>query len=320
MAEHESRTQHASDENRSWRIRVPATAANLGPGFDSMGLALDRHLSLRVTPRPRGEGAELTITGQGEKTLPVDGSNLVRKALRMACGEEPCVSLTVHSDIPLARGQGSSAAGAVAGLAAGQLLSAGSINVEEIMRLGTQIEGHPDNVAPATLGSFVLSWGADGDLRFRRIDTPPEVGFVLATPDYPLSTRDARSILPERVPRADAVYNIRAAAWMAAAWAVGDWQEVGRAMVDRLHQPQRAGLIPGFDRICAAAVAAGAHGACLSGAGPTILALTTERADDVGRAMSEAWAAFGATASFDVLNADACGVTYSQGSGPAALD
>lgn len=300
---------------RRWRIRVPATAANLGPGFDCFGLALQRYLTLTATDVKDDSEWTLVVTGEGADVLPVDRSNLVYQSLLVGFGSEsgpiPRLRVEMHSDIPLARGQGSSAAATVCGIALGHLLRAGDIDTEKLIDEATVIEGHADNVAAAVLGGLVITRDGGSDhVRTLRVPTASGVTFVSAVPDFEVNTNAAREILPREVPFSDAVFNLRAASWVAAAWAVGDWQGVGEAMGDRLHQQYRSALIPGYDAVSAAARSAGALAVCLSGSGPTLLALVLndEDTDAVAEAMVSAWRMHGVTSRADAMPVDTQGI------------
>jgi len=302
-----------------WRLRVPATAANLGPGFDCFGLALQRYLNLTVVPNGEPGSWEISLSGDGADVLARDKTNLIYRSLLIGAGMEragirqkgivPGVVAHMANEIPIARGQGSSAAAIVAGMAVGQLLVHGEVDRDTLIDQATLMEGHPDNVASAVMGGLVLTReAAGGDVRARVIPTSEGAIFVLAVPEFELPTHTSRAVLPREVPFGDAVFNLRAAAWLAAAWAAGDWAGVAEAMDDRVHQPYRASLIPGFYEVCVAAREAGALAACLSGSGPTILALTLSNADDVARAMERAWRQHGITSRADVTLVDTEGL------------
>ncbi len=300
---------------RRWRIRVPATAANLGPGFDCFGLALQRYLTLAAAVLDEDGEWSLNVTGEGADVLPVDRSNLVYQSLLVGFGSEsgllPGLHVSMHSDIPLARGQGSSAAATVCGIALGHLLRAGEIEIGELVDEATVIEGHADNVAAAVLGGLVITRDGGSDhVRTLRVPTANGVTFVSAVPDFEVSTSAARKILPREVPFSDAVFNLRAASWVAAAWAAGDWEGVGEAMDDRLHQQYRCALIPGYDAVSAAARSAGALAVCLSGSGPTLLALVPNTADTdaVAGAMVDAWRMHDVTSRADAMPVDTQGI------------
>jgi homoserine kinase len=212
------------------------------------------------------------------------------------------------NEIPVARGQGSSAAAIVAGMATGQLLVRGTVDRDALVGQATLVEGHPDNVAAAVMGGLVLTREVGGNVRVRSVPTTDGAMFVSAVPEFELTTHASRAVLPRQVPLVDAVYNLRATAWLAAAWAAGDWHGVAEAMDDRLHQPYRAALIPGFNEVCAAAREAGALAACLSGSGPSILALALDGADRVATAMEDAWRALGIASRAEVTKVDTEGL------------
>lgn len=265
-------------------VRVPATSANLGPGFDALGLALDLFNTLALAPAAadaltaRGEGA-VELGGQ-TTTIAHDAAHRVLRALEC---DAPGVHLSMDNVVPLARGLGSSSAAIVGGLLAanewahrehGHFLSP-----RELLEMANAIEGHPDNVAPALLGGLVAA--ATGEAGMAAVNVPVKQWprFVAWIPDAKLSTHHARGVLPDMVSRADAIYNLSRAALLVAALSAGQWDVLGEALNDRLHQNQRAALVPGWSEISAAARAGGAAGATLSGAGPTILAWVAPDAD-----------------------------------------
>ena len=306
----------------TWRIRVPATTANLGPGFDCFGLALQRYLTMTVQRADEAGAVTLNLSGEGADILPCDETNLIYQSFLIGTGlprkNAPGLVATIDNEIPLARGQGSSAAAAVAGLAAGHLLAQGTVDRGVVINQGTNLEGHPDNVAPAVLGGLVVTRDPEAVGRMkhtpmsnvcaRSIPTSNDITFVLAVPEFEMKTSEAREILPTQVELTDAVFNLRAAAWMAASWVAGDWDGVAEAMDDRLHQPYRARLIPGFYEVCDAAREAGALAACLSGAGPTILALTLDSPDAVAHAMTTTWAEHGIVSTAETTGVDTEGL------------
>ncbi|WP_374929440.1 homoserine kinase [Kytococcus sedentarius] len=250
-------------------MRVPATSANLGTGFDALGLALGLFNTVTVTSLPDGPTAELPVTTAAE-SLPV-------AAYERACAEHGVRPLPVHAavtgDVPSSRGLGSSATCIVGGVMAADALHGLGLDRPELVRLATLVEGHPDNVAPAVLGGIVVS-ATSGD-RVHSLPVPLPAGggldLLLAVPDHPVSTEAARAALPDRVPHADAVHNAARSALLVASLVSGRTELLGEAMDDRLHQPHRAGLVPGVTEILATARDAGAAGACVSGAGPSLL-------------------------------------------------
>jgi homoserine kinase len=262
-------------------VRVPATSANLGPAFDCAGLALTCHDVLQFAVRPSGLSVEVSGIGAGE--LPTDESHLVVRAFRAACAElgwdPPGLSVVAENAIPQGRGMGSSAAAVVAGIVGAWALcpNVGEIDDDAVLRLATELEGHPDNVAPCLLGGATLSWMTDEGARAARIGVDAGIDPVLFVPDDTLSTQVARGLLPDVVPHADAAYNAARAALLVHALSTAP-ALLFEATGDRLHQRQRARAMPEsidlIDRL-----RADGHAAVVSGAGPSVLVLAV-RADD----------------------------------------
>lgn len=281
------------------RVLSPATTANLGPGFDCLGMALELTNEVCLETHEDG-GLRIEIEGEGSGLLPRNETNLAFRAaqmiFRLRGGGPKNLGIKLVNRIPLARGLGSSAATIVgAMLAARELLDLG-IDDARLLAMAAELEGHPDNVAPALYGGITAV--CQEGTRFAAISfTPPRnLEVVIAVPDFELKTSEARRVLPAQVPRADAVFNVGHAAFLAVSLAVGKMDDLGFAMDDRLHQPYREGLVPGFPEVVRSARSAGALGAALSGAGPTVMALIDrermppEGAEEVGRAMVQAFA------------------------------
>ena len=270
-----------------FEVEVPATSANLGPGFDALGLALDLTNSIRVEAAER---VEVRVEGEGVDSLTPDATNLVYRSLaRLAArlGEAPPpLRLVCHNRIPLARGLGSSSAAIVAGLLAGNYLCDNRLDEDDLLALAVAIEGHPDNVTPALLGGVRLCVAGDRRLWQTAVPLARPLRAVLFVPDFPMSTEAARQALPRVVPLADAVFNLGRAALLVAALASGDYALLAEATRDRLHQPARTALFPALPRLLDTALQAGALGACLSGAGSTLLALTEDGEADIARALA----------------------------------
>ena len=260
-------------------VRVPATAANLGPGYDCFGLALQRYDVVTAAVRPAGVRVDVEGVGAGE--VPMDATHLVIRAMSRAWQavglELPPVWLRCHNAIPHGGGQGSSAAAIVAGLLLGQGLlpaDAPPLSRDDVLQLGTEMEGHPDNVAPALLGGFTLAWcGEDGAAGAVRREVHPDVRAVMFTAAESSLTHHARALLPAAVPHADAAANVAAAALLVHALTT-DPGYLLEATRDRLHQPYRAASMPATTRLLTELRGAGVA-AVVSGAGPSVLALTT---------------------------------------------
>ena len=281
-------------------VEVPATIANLGAGYDCLGLAVD--LALHVSILARSDAArsvELDVRGEGAGELPADASNRLIQALGaglLDAGFEDLDGLgwTVEmiNAIPLARGLGSSAAATVAGvLAARALLDLpdAADAAHAVIRIASKIEGHPDNVSPAVLGGFTATFAAEADVQAFRFDAPASLRVVLFVPELRLATTAMREVLPTEVPRVDAVANLARVAAGVAGIASGDWSVLGFLTEDRLHEPYRAAVYPQLPALVAAARSAGAIGASLAGAGSSIAAFAigadAEQLDAIGDAM-----------------------------------
>jgi len=267
-------------DGRRVAVEVPASSANLGAGYDVLGVALDLTNRVEVEVRGWAHGeVELGVGGEGAGELAEGRDNRfvrgLEAALAAARGSLPDGvgwRIQMHNEIPLARGLGSSAAATVAGLVAGNALAGEPLTADELLRLATGIEGHPDNAAAALLGGFVVTAHLPDAVHAVRFDAPRDLRAVLFIPDRRLSTAEMRAALPATVPLADAVANLGRVAIGVAGFATGQTELLAVLTHDRLHEPYRAGVYPELPRLVAAARDAGAIGACLSGAGSTILA------------------------------------------------
>ena len=268
------------------RVRVPASSANLGPGFDALALALG--LYLECTLRPSDKAFSVRISGTDRAAIPPDESNLTWRAFRRLAGRKTPrgVALEIANEIPVGKGLGSSAAAIVAGLAlANEWLGLGKSR-EELVQLATEIEGHPDNVAAAVWGGFVVSCQTeDKQVLSVKLRLGAAIDIVLVVPEFQLSTAAARKALPAQYSRQDAVFNVQRVALLLAALSEGRSALFREAMRDRLHQPYRAPLIPGLEEILRLRDVPGLLGVALSGAGPSVLAFCSGHSDKVGAAI-----------------------------------
>ena len=272
----------------SWRLRVPASSANLGPGFDALGLALDLHLSCTFTP---AEKFSISVQGADSRDIPVDESNLIwQTALTVAEGvgaSLPPIALEICNQIPLGKGLGSSAAALTAGVVIANQLLGLKWSRHRILEEAAKIEGHPDNVAACVLGSVVASSiDSDGLTHAVRLELPANYEVAVVVPDFPLPTSRARSVLPDSYSRADVVFNVQRSALLIAALCTGSTQSFSAALQDRIHQPYRAPLIPGFDEMLNLR-APGLFGCALSGAGPSVLVFLERGREEVTRLFEE---------------------------------
>src|SRR5512132_1268065 len=290
------------------RVRVPASSANLGPGFDSFALALPLLAEFDLRP---AKAWSVTVDGDGQG-IPPDDENLfvvAARATAKAAGRELVAQhVTQRSAIPIARGLGSSAAAIVGGAVAANALLGEPFDRRTLLRIASEVEGHPDNVAAALYGAFTVAMPDDGGPVATRLVFPRTWRICLLIPVRLLSTEDARAILPSQVSRDDAVFNVAHGAALIAAVMRSDGALLALAMADRLHQPVRTKLVPALAEIIAGAREAGAFGAALSGAGPSVLAVAPTRlAARVVSAMEESAAAAGVPGRGRVLRVRAAG-------------
>lgn len=294
-------------------LRVPATSANLGSGFDTIGMAVSLYNIFKVMElMPHGE-YRIDAYGEGSRELSSAKANLVVKAYEEACSqwnvEGPGFALWCHNIIPLCRGLGSSAGAVVAGVLIARYLTGHDADKDELLRVMTAIEGHPDNVAPCFLGGMVVSCWDGNELRYVNLPAlPPEVLCVVAVPDERVKTSDARNALPKEVPFGDAVFNVGRAALLTAAWATGKWDYLKWGMDDKLHQPYRSKLFSGgeviFSRVeelpeCISVA--------ISGSGPSVIALVRGTTQRVAEAMCRTFTEYGVRSQFFVLDGSAQG-------------
>ncbi len=276
-------------------IRVPATTANLGAGFDCIGAALRLYNQFKFSA-----AAEMTIVASGPEAGRVDKSaaNLAYQAFVKLFDHlqqpVPPVKIELELGVPLARGLGSSATAIVGGLLGANVWAGSTCSPTTVMQLAIEMEGHPDNVVPAIMGGCRLAATRGDAWEICDINWHPDVVPVIAIPNFELSTAEARQVLPSSYSRADAVFNIAHLGMMLRGLETGNANWLQTGLADRIHQPYRQALITGYAEVEQAAIAAGAHGLVISGAGPTLLALATpERAAAVATAMREAWTQLG---------------------------
>ena len=279
------------------RVAAPATTANLGPGYDCLGMALDIWNTLEVEQLPGGDTPSVSVTGEGEGELEAGPENLVYRSMEFLYRELGCpippLRVRCDNEIPLARGLGSSAAAIAGGLAAANALSSGGFAARDLLEMAATIEGHPDNVAAAVMGGLqlVVTEGQDSGestLYTVPVSVPAAIHAVLFIPDVRIATTDARAVLPQQLPIADAVHNMARVALLVAGMATNHPEYLSVATQDKLHQPYRQPLFPAMKLLMKAALDAGALGAFLSGSGSTVLALTQGREMTVAYEMAEA--------------------------------
>ncbi|MEG4806180.1 homoserine kinase [Microcoleus sp. F8-D3] len=327
-------------------VTVPATTANLGPGFDCIGAALslyNRFQFSRLEPSAT-EKLKITVTGQEAAKVKTDESNLPYQAFLKLYDRlqqsPPSVAIHIDMQVPLARGLGSSATAIVGGLVGANQLAGAPLSQVEVMQLAIELEGHPDNVVPALLGGCRLAASnpppqpplAKGGLREESPLTPPlakggqgggsweicdipwhpNIVPVVAIPNFELSTAEARKVLPADYSKADAIFNTAHLGLLLRALETGNENWLRCALQDKIHQPYRQSLIKGYEAVQQAALNAGACGMVISGAGPTLLALTdATNAGAVVREMAAAWMEFGVKADVRTIGIDTQGAQVS---------
>lgn len=272
---------------RSVSVQVPATTANLGPGFDTLGLALSLYDQITVTVRDE-PGASVEVHGVGAGVVPTDASNLVVRTIahtfRMFGQELPGFDIVAHNTIPHGRGLGSSGAAIVSGVMAAKGLLEGIVPMDAgtLLSIASDLEGHPDNVAPALFGGLTIAWTGDGGPHYKKLFVHRGVSPLICVPQATMSTEVARSLQPASVPHEDAIFNVSRSALLIAAL-IQSPELLLAATEDRLHQSYRAAAMPETDSLIGTLRAAG-FPAVVSGAGPSILVLCSDPAQRLAAA------------------------------------
>ncbi|MCZ6677011.1 MAG: homoserine kinase [Candidatus Poribacteria bacterium] len=291
--------------------RIPASTTNLGPGFDVLGLALQLYSTVEL--QEIDSGIELAIHGIDSDKISSDTDNIAYQAAGLVfdrCGYKPKgLRLVLTNGIPAIRGLGGSGTAILGGLLTANAICGEPFSTAALLDFATELDGHPDNVAASLLGGFVVSVMQDNHVHPIKLDCGSDLRVVVAIPDFPLSTKQARGVLPKTVQLADAIYNVSRSSLLVAAIATGNLEALSLAMHDRLHQPYRIPLIPGFDEVTEAAMQAGALSVALSGAGPSIAAYCTTSTQEVAAQMSRAFARHQISCDVKVLSIDSTGAT-----------
>jgi len=284
-------------------VTIPATTANIGPGFDCLGAALTLHNRFVFSALEGPPGTvDIQVEGEEASRVAISAENLVYKAFTYLFQQwsrpVPAVSIKIHLGVPLARGLGSSSTAIVGGLVWANCLANQPFGQNDIMAMAIALEGHPDNVVPALVGGCQLA-ALDQHSRWTLCNIPwhDDIVPVVVIPNFELSTQAARQVLPDSYSRADAIFNTAHLGLLQRGLATGNEDWLRAALDDRIHQPYRKTLIPGYDEVAAAALDAGAYGLVISGAGPTLLALAPRpQADMVRQALQTTWTDLGQTA------------------------
>ena len=292
-------------------VRVPATTSNLGPGFDTLGIALKLHnqVSIRETPEPglvRVEARDAR-TGQSMAEQAVTAFFLRSKVAPHG------VVIELKGEVPIARGLGSSVTVRLGIVYALNEINGRPLSDGTILELVTGLEGHPDNAAPALFGGFVVSGCVDGTVRHRRFSIPPHLKFVCCVPEFEVPTEKARALLPRQIPMRDAVENLNRVALLTATFASGDFTLLRGLFGDKLHQPFRKKLVPQLDDVIGRGIEAGAIGGWLSGSGSAIMCVTEQKEKAVAEAMAGVFTAARVRCDTHVLVADNDGTRVKRG-------
>ncbi|MDP1511331.1 homoserine kinase [Paenibacillus sp. CMAA1739] len=307
------------------RVRVPASTANLGPGFDTLGMALSLYAWIELK---EAEQTVFHLYGDQMNGVPQDKTNLIYKVAQTVFREAgvsvPELEISMYSDIPLTRGLGSSASAIIGALVAANTLIGSPLSDSELFDMASAIEKHPDNVGASLFGGIITAVWDGKHAKHLRIEPDANLEVMVVIPDFQLSTSKAREVLPAHVSLKDAVYNISHASMLVAALASGRTDLIAEAMRDQLHQPYRAALVPGMAEILQDAHQYGALGVALSGAGPTLLALTDQRENrkaELEQYLTETMKKEGITASVLKLRPESEGVkVYTEGNTHPFMD
>ncbi len=284
-------------------VRVPATTANLGPGFDTLGIALKLHnqISIRETDEPAIERVDVMRGNAGALAMTREAMDaFFRRSKTKPHGAQ----VEVKGEVPTTGGLGSSVTVRLGIVFALNELNGRPLSDAELLEVVTELEHHPDNAAPALFGGFVVSGIIDGTIRYRRFNVPGTLKFVVCIPDFAVSTEKARALLPKQVPFADAIENMKRVALITSIFATGDFSLLRGLFEDRLHQPYRKKLIPQLDDVIAAGVEAGSLAGWLSGSGSSIMCLTEQKEKAVAEAMAGIFARQRIRCDTHILTAD----------------
>ena len=294
------------------KVQVPATTANLGPGFDCLGLALKLYLNLEIEEieeglviEYQGEGAEKFSAKKKEDTLIWKSAELVLKKI----GREKFrkgLKMKVFNQIPITRGLGSSASAIIGGIVGAARFYNIDLTNQEMLELALSLEGHMDNIVPALIGGLTLAYKtSQEEIKWTRIKTPLDLRVVLAIPEFTLNTEEMRKALPQKVALPEAIFNLSRSALLVNALQNSDWDVLAEAMEDRLHQPYRVPFIPGINDMFSQIKKIGLAGIALSGSGPSVVSLTKVGSEEtISKAMKDAFFKAGITCRILVLEAD----------------
>ncbi len=295
------------------RVKIPSSTSNIGPGFDTLGLALNRYLYISATQRiAQVQSLQISVEGNGKEHIATDETNLVYQgmmALAKRWGTAHVQSLRgihlqIKNEIPAYGGLGGSGAAIAGGVFLANALLQTKLSREEMLDIAVSIEGHPDNVSAALMGGLTVNCFDNGKLHCRSIKITTRLSVVACSPQFQVLTKQARKILPKEISLKDAVTNIENVASLVAAFIAGDVEALRYATNDRLHEPYRAALIPGYNDVKKAAIEAGALSFNISGAGPTVFSFATKDEKKIGDAMVKAFLVNGKPSTYEVMTVE----------------
>ena len=296
-------------------VKIPATSANMGSGFDAVGIALTLYNEILFEERPGAEAITIEIKGMGQNEIPTDpAENLVSEAMAYVAKRNgqplPAGHLTLINRIPPARGLGSSSAALVGGIMAGDALTGRKLTKEDILIIANSMEGHPDNVAPATYGGLTSSIIVHDKAITNSVPVEDDLSFITVSPEIEVSTEEARQALPDTIDYKSAVFNVSRVSVLLSSFFTKRYDYLKYSLQDKLHVPYRIQLIPHGQDVLDAAIAAGALGSTISGSGSTLIAFATGREREVEEAMISTFAGYGIQSFGHILKADNQGATY----------
>lgn len=302
------------------KIRVPATTANLGPGFDCLGLALKCYLNLEIEEIEGGLVIEYQGEGSGKFSAKKKEDALIWKSINLVLQKihkdipKKGLKIKALNSIPITRGLGSSASAIIGGIVGAAKFYDFDLTNQEILELALSLEGHMDNIVPALIGGLTLAYKTDqGEIKWTRIETPLDLQIVLAIPEFTLNTKEMRKVLPSKVALSEAIFNLSRSALLINALQNSHWERLVEAMEDRLHQPYRMPFVPGIEEMFSQIKQTGLAGVALSGSGPSVVSLTKKgREEAISRIMKDAFLKEGITCRILVLEADLEGTVVSD--------
>lgn len=285
------------------KVKIPATTANFGPGFDCIGAALGlyNYIEMRFSEEPK-----VLVKKGYKKNIKEDKTNLIYRVAKTTLskfGIDRPLAITLYNNIPIARGLGSSAACIIGSIIAASRLAGKFLSIEEILYHAVKIEGHPDNIVPALIGGFCVSMVDSNKVYYKRLHLPEHLRFVIGVPRFLIKTQEARNVMPKSVCLQDAIFNLSRCALLIASIIEQDFTNLDIFCKDKLHQPYRKLLIPGIDEILSKAKCYGALASFISGAGPSVICLSTEnKADNLGKFMKNVFFDMGIKSTYKILS------------------